>query len=70
MWNVKKCVARKKQAKLQWLQRPSKVSENNLSNIRREARRHFGSKKREYLKERNINLESAIIRISGICTGA
>jgi hypothetical protein len=42
-------VDRRKQAKLQWLQDPSIVNEDNLSNVRREASRHFRNKKREYL---------------------
>jgi hypothetical protein len=41
-----KLVDRRKQAKLQWLQDPSVVNEDNLSNIRWEASRHFRNKKR------------------------
>jgi hypothetical protein len=37
----------RKQAKLQWLQDPSEVNEDNLNNVRREASRHFRNKKRE-----------------------
>jgi hypothetical protein len=33
-----------KQATLQWLQDPSEVYEGNLSNVRREASRHFRNK--------------------------
>jgi hypothetical protein len=33
-------------AKLQWLQDPSKINGANLNNIRCEASRHFGNKKR------------------------
>jgi hypothetical protein len=29
---------------------PSEVNEDNLSNVCREASRHFGNKKKEYLK--------------------
>jgi hypothetical protein len=43
-----KLVNRRKQAKLQWLQDPSVVNEDNLSNVKREASRHFRNKKREY----------------------
>jgi hypothetical protein len=43
-----KLVDQRKQAKLQWLQDPSVVSEDNLSNVRRKVRRHFRNKKREY----------------------
>jgi hypothetical protein len=51
-------VDRRRQAKLQWLQDPSVVNEDNLSNVRREASRHFRNKKREYLKEKINRLES------------
>jgi hypothetical protein len=51
-------VDRRKEAKLQWLQDPSEVKEDNLSNIRREASRHFRNKKREYLEEKINELES------------
>jgi hypothetical protein len=43
---------RRKQAKLQWLQDPSEISGDNLSNIRRETSRHFRNKKREYMKDK------------------
>jgi hypothetical protein len=43
---------RMKEAKLQWLQDPSVVNEDNLSNVRREASTHFRSKKMEYLKDK------------------
>jgi hypothetical protein len=48
-----KLVHRRKQAKLQWLQVPIVVNEDNLTNVRREARRHFRNKRREYLKDKN-----------------
>jgi hypothetical protein len=41
-----------KQAKLQWLQDPRIVNEDNVCNVRREASRHFRNKKREYLKDK------------------
>jgi hypothetical protein len=34
-----------------WLQDPSEVNADNLSNVRREASKHFRSNKRKYLKE-------------------
>jgi hypothetical protein len=34
------------------------VNEDNLSNVRREANRHFRNKKREYLKDKINELES------------
>jgi hypothetical protein len=40
------------------LQDPSEADEGNLSDIRREASRHFRNKKREYLKDRINELES------------
>jgi hypothetical protein len=45
-----KLVDRRKQAKLQWLQDPSEADEDNLSDVRREADKHFRKKRREYLK--------------------
>jgi hypothetical protein len=53
-----KFVDRRKQAKLQWLQNPSVVNEDNMSNIRWEDSRHFRNKKREYLKDKINELES------------
>jgi hypothetical protein len=53
-----KLVDRSKQAKLQWLQDPSVVNEDNLSNVRQEASRHFRKKKKEYLKHKINELES------------
>jgi hypothetical protein len=42
----------RKQAKLQWLQDPSEINENNLNNVSREASRYFRNKKRQYLKDK------------------
>jgi hypothetical protein len=47
-----KLLDRRKQAKLQWLQDPSEINGDNLNNVRREARRYFRNKKREYLKDK------------------
>jgi hypothetical protein len=47
----------RKRAKLQWLQDPSEVNEDDLSNVRREASRHFRNKKREYLKVKINEIE-------------
>jgi hypothetical protein len=47
-----------KQAKLQWLQDSSDTNEDNLSDVRREASRHFTNKKRKCLKDRINRLES------------
>jgi hypothetical protein len=51
-------VDQRKQAKLQWLQDPNEVNEDNLSNVEQEASRHFRNKKREYMKDRIKDLES------------
>jgi hypothetical protein len=48
-----------KQAKLQWLQDPSEANEDNLSEVRRKACRHFRNKKREYLKHKINEPESS-----------
>jgi hypothetical protein len=53
-----KLVDQRKLAKLQWLQDPSVVNEDNMSTVRREASRHFRNKKREYLKDKINDLES------------
>jgi hypothetical protein len=42
----------RKQVKLQWLQHPSEINGNNLNNVRREARRYFRNKRKEYLKDK------------------
>jgi hypothetical protein len=46
-WFYEECsksVDRSKQAKLQWLKDPSEANEDNLSDVRREASRHFRNK--------------------------
>jgi hypothetical protein len=53
-----KLVDRRKQAKLQWLQGPGEANEDNLSDGRQEASRHFRNKKGEYLKGKINELES------------
>jgi hypothetical protein len=40
------------------LQERSEANEDNLSDVRREASRHFRNKKREYLKDKINELES------------
>jgi hypothetical protein len=44
------------QATLQWLQDQSEVNEDNLSIVCREASNHFVNKKREYVKDKIIEL--------------
>ncbi|PNF18022.1 hypothetical protein B7P43_G12640 [Cryptotermes secundus] len=46
----------RKQAKLQWLQDPSKINGDNLNNIRRETSRRVRNKRREYLKDKTDDL--------------
>ena len=49
-----------KLAEMQWLQNPNQSNEDNLSNVRREASRHFRNKKEEYLKAKLMNLKLTI----------
>jgi hypothetical protein len=51
-----KLLNQRKQAKLQLLQDPSEIYGDNLNNVRREASRRFRNKKREYLKDKIIEL--------------
>jgi hypothetical protein len=39
---------------LEWLQDPSEINGDNLNNIRRETSRHFRNKKKEYMKDKNL----------------
>jgi hypothetical protein len=47
------------QAKLQYLQDPSEINGDNLNTVRQETSRHFGNKKREYLKGNVNELETS-----------
>ena len=49
-----------KLAEMQWLQNPNQSNVDNLSNVRREASRHFRNKKEEYLKAKLMNLKLTI----------
>jgi hypothetical protein len=49
---------KRKQAKIQWLQNSNQSNGDNLNNVRREANRHFRSKKKEYLKAKINELET------------
>jgi hypothetical protein len=40
-----KLLDQRKQAKLQWLQDPSKIQGDNLNNVKREASRHFRNRR-------------------------
>jgi hypothetical protein len=53
-----KLVDQRKQAKLQWLQDPGEVNEDNLRDVRREASRHFRYRKREHVKDKINELQS------------
>jgi hypothetical protein len=53
-----KLVDRRTQAKLQWLQGPSKVSEYKLRDVSQKASSPFRNKKREYLKDKINEIES------------
>ena len=47
-----------KQAKKQWVQDPRQSKVDNLNNVRREPRRHFRNKEKEYLKDNIEKLET------------
>jgi hypothetical protein len=51
-----KILDQRKEAKLQWLQDPSEINGDNLNNVRLEASRYFRNKKREYLRDKIIEL--------------
>jgi hypothetical protein len=55
-----KLLNKRKQSKLQWLQDPNEINGDNLKNVRREAGRHFRNRKREYLKNKIIDLATKI----------
>jgi hypothetical protein len=48
----------RKHAKLQWLQDPGEVNEDNLSNVRQEASKNFRNNKSEYKKGKINEVES------------
>jgi len=50
----------RKQAKMQWIQDPSRSNIDNLNNVRRNASRHFRNKKKVYLKAKIEELETNI----------
>jgi hypothetical protein len=51
-------IDQRKQAKLEWLQDPSEVNEDNLSNVWWEASTLFRKKKMEYLEDKINEFES------------
>jgi len=61
LWLDKECVGfldQRKQAKMQWIQDPSRSNVDNLNNVRCDASRHFRNKKRAYLKAKIEELET------------
>jgi len=60
-WFDEECLCslhKRKEAKVQWLQEPNQSSTDNLNNAKREASRHFGNIKTEYLKTKIDELET------------
>ena len=60
-WFGKECVDfldQRKQAKMQWIQDPSRSNVDNLNNVRREVSRHFRTKKKAYLRAKIEELET------------
>jgi hypothetical protein len=54
-----------------WFQDPIQSNINDLRNVRREANKHFGNKKKEYLKAKIDGLETnSNVKISETYTGA
>jgi hypothetical protein len=60
---------------LQWLQDPSEINGYYLNNVRREAKKYFRNKEREYLKDKlnelvmnskNKNIRALYIELKGI----
>ena len=61
----------RKQAKMQWIQDPSRSNVDNLNNVRHDASRHFRNKKKAYLKAKIENWKVTVrSTISGTCIGA
>jgi len=53
LWLDEKCLGfldQRKQAKMQWVQDPSRSSADIVSNVRHEASRHFRKKRRHILE--------------------
>ena len=60
-WFDKECVDflnQRKQAKMQWIEDPSRSNVDNLNNIRHYASRHFRNKKKAYLRAKIEELET------------
>jgi hypothetical protein len=52
---------------LHWLQDPSEINRDNLSNVRFRASRHFRNKKREYMKDKINELATNRTKPSETC---
>jgi hypothetical protein len=61
----------RQQAKIQWIQDPSRSNVDNLNNVRCDASRHFRNKKKAYLKAKIEELEtnSKVNNIRDLCRG-
>jgi len=73
-WFDEECLGfldQRKQAKMQWIQDPSQSIVDTLNKVRRDASRHFGNKKKAYLKGKIEELEtdSKINNISDLYRG-
>ena len=61
-WFDKECVDfldQRKQAKIRWIQDPSRSNVDNLNNIRRDASRQFRNKKEAYMKGKIEKIETS-----------
>jgi hypothetical protein len=61
LWFYEECLGlldQRKQAKMQWVQNPSQRNVDNLSNVRREARRHLRNKQKICLQPNIDELEN------------
>ena len=60
-WFDEECLGfldQRKRAKIQWIQDPSQSNVDNLNKVRREVSRHFGNKKKAYLRAKIEELET------------
>jgi len=56
----------RKQVKMHWVHDPNQSTVDNINHVGHDSRRHFGNKKKEYLKAkklRNLKLNSKIKNI-------
>jgi hypothetical protein len=62
-----KLLDQRKEARLHWLQDPSEINGDNLSNVRCKAGRHFRNKKRGYTKDKINELATNRTKTSETC---